>query len=235
MTRVTSRILQKLLKFGRTSPFRAGQSNKMCFTEIFLSNKWNDAESVSGPGSTLAYTANLRLELPRLFQDLAIHSIFDAPCGDFVWMEHVLRDCGVNYLGGDIVDDLIASNRRKAESPIVSFQVFDVISDAFPRADLWLCRDCLFHFSFADIRTALANFVNSDIPYVLTTSHIVERDFENTDIMTGRFRRINLMRPPFDFPPPLRRIADWIEPHPPREMCLWNRESLIPVLNRRGF
>jgi len=57
------------------------------FTEIYKSNYWGSKESVSGIGSTLIYTENLRSKLPDLFQLYSIKSIFDAPCGDFNWMK----------------------------------------------------------------------------------------------------------------------------------------------------
>ncbi len=39
-----------------------------------------------------------------------------------------------------------------------------------PKADLWLCRDVLFHLPNKDVITVLANFANSEIPYLLTTT-----------------------------------------------------------------
>lgn len=56
---------------------------KGVFSEIFKTNKWRSTESVSGAGSELKYTANLRKHLPALFEELGVKSVLDAPCGDF--------------------------------------------------------------------------------------------------------------------------------------------------------
>ena len=50
------------------------------FTRIYETNWWSCEESVSGTGSTLAYTANLRKKLPELFEKYAIRKVYDAPC-----------------------------------------------------------------------------------------------------------------------------------------------------------
>ena len=67
-------------------------STEAAFTTIFKYKLWGNEESISGPGSGLKYTENLRKELAKLIKDYAIGTIFDAPCGDFYWMKHVLRE-----------------------------------------------------------------------------------------------------------------------------------------------
>ena len=52
------------------------------FTWIYKNNWWDSNESLSGAGSTLEYTNNLRKELPKLIIDFNICSVLDAPCGD---------------------------------------------------------------------------------------------------------------------------------------------------------
>src|SRR3954471_18881233 len=87
----------------------AGQSIEEIFTTYYRENVWINDESVSGDGSTLEYTKNLRQELPLLFETLQINSILDAPCGDFNWFREVSRG-PISYVGGDIVPDLIQRN-----------------------------------------------------------------------------------------------------------------------------
>ena len=82
----------------------------------------------------------------------------------------------------------------------------DLARDDLPRADVILCRDCLVQFSFEDIQAALRNFKRSQSLYLLTTTFI---EFQtNLDIETGGWRRLNLERPPFHFPPPLKAIDE---------------------------
>src|ERR1700758_3448541 len=76
------------------------------FTKIYKNNYWLSSESVSGSGSTLKYTRNLREQLPLIVADFGIKSIFDGPCGDFNWMQHVLPNLKVDYVGGDIVSEI---------------------------------------------------------------------------------------------------------------------------------
>lgn len=201
------------------------------FTEIFQINYWSDSQSVSGPGSTLSYTENLRKELPALFSKYKIESLFDAPCGDFGWMKYVMEKTSVRYDGGDIVAPLVAQLNDKHKSPQINFLHIDLTKDKFPKVDLMICRDCLFHLSFADTKLVFQNFVDANIKYLLTTTHIVGRDFKNKDIISGDFREIDLCAAPYNLPQDtLERITDWIPPFQPREMCLWSRDQVIAAL-----
>jgi len=201
------------------------------FAKIYERNAWKDSESVSGAGSTLRYTENLRKHLPDLFRRLSIKSVFDAPCGDFNWMRKVVVDTDLVYFGADIVSALIAENAKRSQDSRVRFSVADITVDRFPKVDLWICRDCLFHLSNRDIYRALSNFVSADIPYVLTTTHLNDSGFENTDIPTGDFRLLDLFSPPYCLPKEVSaRITDWVAPHPPREMCLWTKDQVSAAL-----
>jgi hypothetical protein len=201
------------------------------FTEIYKKNYWGSAESISGMGSTIEHTINLRNELPELFKKFSIKTVFDAPCGDFNWMKHVLEGNNVNYIGGDIVAPLIADNNARYRSKNVTFIHIDLIKEKFPKADLMICRDCLFHLSFHDTRSVLQNFIDAEISYLLTTTHIHTERFRNKDIKTGDFRRIDLFSAPYYFPKDmLLRIEDWKAPDPEREMCLWTRNQIIQAL-----
>jgi SAM-dependent methyltransferase len=205
------------------------------FTWIYENDYWQSKESVSGTGSTLKYTANLRKELPPLFSKFGIQSILDAPCGDFNWMSRLLAEVDVRYIGGDIVKPLIRSLNERHGSDRVSFVHLDLISGTFPSADLMICRDCLFHLSYADTQAVLKNFIASGIPYLLTTSHKNNGTVVNCDIQTGSFRVMDLFASPYNFPTdPLVRIDDWVAPDPEREMCLWRREQVASALAAFG-
>jgi hypothetical protein len=212
---------------------RNGAPGKI-FSKIYgASRYWGSTESASGPGSTLAYTANLRRYLPRLFKEFSVTSIYDAPCGDFNWMKLVLQKSNITYYGADIVPAIIDKLRRQYATPTVSFECGDITLSEFPKVDLWFCRDCLFHLSNRDIILALRNFLTSGTPLILTTTHLNTAGFENIDIRTGGFRLIDLFSPPYFFPQEtLARIPDWIEPWPPREMCLWSREQVAGAVRR---
>jgi hypothetical protein len=201
------------------------------FTSIYETNWWGSGESVSGTGSTLAYTANLREKLPALFEKIAVHKVFDAPCGDFNWMRHVVQSCEVDYVGADIVPQLIARNTDIYQNDRMRFVTANVISDKFPQADIWICRDCLIHFSFNDILATFENFARSEIGYLLTTTHVNQAGFRNMDIRTGDARVIDLFSEPFFLPRNyLDAIDDWQEPEAPRMMVLFSRQQVIESL-----
>lgn len=196
------------------------------FTWIYKNNYWG-YESVSGAGSTIRYTQNIRKELPNIISQFKIKTVLDAPCGDFNWMKVLLPELNINYIGGDIVKELIASHNLNYSDKKTKFIALNLITDPLPNADLMLCRDCLFHFSYDDIRKFLLNFSKSQITYLLTTTHKNTSNFRNRNIQTGDFRLIDLFSAPFNFPnTPLSRIEDWLSPEPEREMCLFSREHV---------
>ena len=169
------------------------------FNKIYSTNYWSDNESKSGGGSSLRSTENIRIQLPKIIEKFNIKKLFDAPCGDFNWMPQVLKNVELDYIGSDIVDDLIVSN-RKYEKDNIKFSKLDIRIDKLPASDLMVCRDCLFHFSYEDIFLFLNNFLNCDIKYILLTSHLnVENEFENRNIVTGDVRKIDLFLKPFNF------------------------------------
>ncbi|MDG1143905.1 MAG: hypothetical protein P8N92_04510, partial [Burkholderiales bacterium] len=191
------------------------------FAEIYETNWWGSSESVSGTGSTLSSTANLRSQLPKVFETIAAQKIFDAPCGDFNWMRHVVQSCDIDYIGGDIVPRLIRNNIEMYQADRTRFTLTNLIKDDFPKADLWICRDCLIHFSYDDILATFENFARSEIDYLLTTTHINSNKFRNMNICTGDARMIDLFSEPFFLPKNyFVSIDDWQAPEPPRIMVL---------------
>ncbi|MBL7791453.1 MAG: class I SAM-dependent methyltransferase [Saprospiraceae bacterium] len=175
------------------------------FEWIYRSNHWSAVESVSGQGSERSQTAVLEAVLPPLLEQLQVATLLDAPCGDFAWMQHL--DLPIKqYIGADLVPELIAKHKALYESPQRYFTALDVSNDPLPVADLLLCRDCLVHFSFSDIFKTLDNIKRSGISYMLTTTFPDCAD--NEDIVTGDWRVLNLELAPFHFPPPITMINE---------------------------
>lgn len=159
------------------------------FSEIYRKNHWGSDEPVSGTGSVLEQTEAIIKELPPLLKELGATSILDIPCGDFNWMQQVdLR--GIDYIGAEIVQELVQKNKETYESSSVRFEHLNLLQDELPAVDVIFCRDCLVHFSFKDIDRALQNICRSLAKYLLTTTFI-ERS-KNVDIATGQWRPLNL-------------------------------------------
>lgn len=175
------------------------------FTRIYRDNCWGDAESRSGPGSTVFRTRLLRPALSAMFEKLRVHSIVDVPCGDFNWMRLTPLN-GISYIGIDIVPEVIEQNNRLYSDASRRFLCLDMVNDSLPRADLILCRDGLVHLSFSDTSSALRRMRQSGAQYLLATTFADHQ--ENEDTGTGGWRPLNLQAPPFDFPQPLDTIWD---------------------------
>ncbi|MCC6485863.1 MAG: class I SAM-dependent methyltransferase [Candidatus Hydrogenedentes bacterium] len=204
------------------------------FRHHYEFNRWRSEESVSGPGSTLEHTENIRRVLPGLFEELGVSAILDAPCGDFNWFRMIEWKKPITYTGGDIVEPLVARNQSLYGNPQTRFIHVDIVSGLLPEADLWLCRDCLPHLCYRDIWGAIINFIDSGIPHLLTSTY--PECAKNYDIPSGADRDLNLLLPPFEFGEPLRAIDDWIAGTPVRQLGLWNRETLrIQLAANRHF
>ncbi|MDH3264339.1 MAG: methyltransferase domain-containing protein [Paracoccaceae bacterium] len=175
------------------------------FRRYYDKNKWGDAGSRSGKGSSLAATEELRRLLPPLLTELGVTELLDVPCGDFHWMAQTDLS-GLRYTGGDIVPEMIARNREEHGRDGVRFQVIDLIKGPLPRADLVFCRDCLVHLSNAHIAAALENVRRSGATWLLTTTFPDAP--ENRDIATGQWRKVDLTKPPFRLRPPERLIEE---------------------------
>jgi SAM-dependent methyltransferase len=215
-----------LIKYGR-------HNHRDVFSKIYHNRMWGDQESVSGFGSRMVQTEHIRRELPRIIQQHGVKKLFDAPCGDLNWMRLVLEETKVDYEGGDIVPEVVELAKKNSPNPAFTFSVFDIVRDSFPIADLWLCRDVLFHLSFDNIWKVFRNFVRSEISYVLLTTHTSDR-VRNRDILNGDFRETDFFKPPFSLPPTLviERFPDYADDAPPRDMVLFKREDLALHLSQ---
>ena len=173
------------------------------FSDIYHNNSWRSKESRSGKGSELSTTTSIRTWLPQIIQEEGVKSILDVGCGDFNWMREI--GLKIPYFGIDVVPDLIKHNIETCGSifpPTKLFAVADATKDILPKADLVMCRCVLYHLSYANIEKALANIKKSAARFLLITNSISKH--ENRDIVDGGYRRLNFLRPPFDFEVPYR-------------------------------
>ena len=198
------------------------------FTHIYDVNAWKDQESRSGAGSSLGTTRELRAALPGLVAEIGVSRFLDAPCGDYHWFQHVERDPPFDYIGGDIVEKLIDANTATFGNEDTSFVHLDITKDPLPEADLWMCRDCMIHLSYDMTEQALRNFANSNIEYLLATTH--RNVTANIDIPTGHCRMINLELPPYNLPPPERYVADDDFEKTGKCLGLWRRSQVAAAL-----
>lgn len=239
LTGFAKRVLHRLFVQRRVSAAqsravdiaKSGLSTQEKFETIYRERIWAKASptilpssSSSGHGSTDKSTLRIRSELPQFFVDFHIASLFDAPCGDFNWMKSVNLPSSFLYTGGDIVAPLIADLQSIHGTSQRRFVHFDLTRNQFPKADAWLCKDCLQHLSHGDVARVLINFSNSSIKWALISNHVDV--IANTDICTGDFRHLDLRRPPFNLPEPLLVLRDSPIDGEPRGIFVWSRQSI---------
>lgn len=198
------------------------------FSLIYKSKYWTSFRpgSVSGSGSNLDATKNIRIHLPKILKKYNITSMLDLPCGDFYWMSKLNFD-NINYIGGDIVQDLININKRKYESDNCSFMKINLLEDSLPNVDLIFTRDCLVHLTNSQVHQAIKNICNSGAKYFMTTTF--ENIHTNKSYEEGdRWRAINLLVEPFNLPQPIEIIDDSFsngqDMH--KRMYLWDVDTL---------
>ena len=110
-------------------------------------------ETRSGPGSYLARTNASRAFLAGVLRDFKVSTVLDAGCGDVNWQGHTPGIDAVDYVGVDIVPQMIADNERRLGGPgsRMRFAVKDVVKDDLGGPyDVILCRDTLFHLPLWD-------------------------------------------------------------------------------------
>lgn len=219
------------VRFESSLP-EAGADPETVFNAVYAANYWDSDESRSGGGSELRIAERYIPRLVKAIRDLGIRSMFDVPCGDLNWMPAVIDETGIDYIGGDIATDALETARSRR--PDLDIRHFDICSDDFPKADLWHCRDTFFHLSFAHIRQALARAAAADITYAAITTHR-SLFLTNLDVATGGFRLLDLERPPFNFPKPIRYLRDYPWGQFPRYVAIWRmsdlRRTLRPLLS----
>jgi hypothetical protein len=174
------------------------------FTEFYHKNSFNGKESVSGNGSDLIQTANIRVEIPRLLEKLNIKCFIDAPCGDFNWMRHVDIN-SINYIGIDIVNEIIIKNTELYGNVSRNFICKNIVTEKLPDAELILIRDCWVHLNNKDIFKCIMNIKQSNIKYLLTTSFT---HLGSNQELTNIWRPLNLYLPPFNLPAPIEVINE---------------------------
>jgi hypothetical protein len=107
------------------------------FSDIHRSNAWESGESRSGWGSELNYTTDVRGFLSQVLVNYSVQSMLDAPCGDVNWQSSIgeLAKGQIQYVGVDIVPDLIERNKAKfAGKDHMAFEVMDLAGDDLDRS-----------------------------------------------------------------------------------------------------
>jgi Methyltransferase domain len=208
---------------GRRVARYSEASTEDSFDFIYRTAAWrlDDSQSLSGPGSDLQSTVDLRETLPLVLNGLGVRVLLDAGCGDFNWMKTLELPC--RYIGSDIVSSLIETNQHTYGNTNRAFVCADIIRDPLPPADAVICRELLFHLNYEQCFRALENLIATGARYYLLTSN--RGYWLNFDIVTGDWRELNLEAAPFRLPSPRLSIRDDFEV-PDRFIGIWERDEL---------
>lgn len=213
----------RLYDFARHQVYARIQSTRRrsIFEDAFRRNLWDGTESVSGIGSSADATQALRAALPAALARHGIASMLDVPCGDAHWMSSVPLGA-IRYTGADLVAPLITQNKAR-HGALGHFVCLDLLHDELPRADLVFCRDCLVHLSLRDARRALDNILRAKPRYLMMTT--LPGCTDNIDTVAPYWRPLNMMRPPFNLPPPLEYLVDRV---PDQFIGVWRLGEQAP-------
>jgi hypothetical protein len=179
------------------------------FIQTYRNKLWGNIEGeqyFSGEGSSEKFTVPYTEWLARFIDEREIDTIIDLGCGDFRAGRQICSALSVNYVGVDIVPDLIAYNQSRFGNDRVRFTCADIIEEELPDGDLCLMRQVLQHLSNEQISRVLANCMK--FPFLVVTDDVYRGpDMRpNLDIMHGPdyrwFRRsgVFLDRAPFNMP-----------------------------------
>ena len=196
-------MLKKFIKFLKNKilirRITKDKNIKNIFSAIYKINYWGDNESVSGPGSNNKNTKQLIKKLKFVINKYKIKKIVDAPCGDFNWIKKLILGSNINYIGIDIVKELIKKNQKTYESNKIKFYNLNLITKKIPECDLIICRDFVFHLSNKDVLLFFKNLLKTNFKYILISNHTKNGKFFNRNIKSGDFRKIDLFSQPFNF------------------------------------
>jgi hypothetical protein len=179
---------------------------KFIFYLIYKTNHWNRYQKinknnilVSGPGSIPGsiQTKNIIDNLDSFIKNNNIKSILDMPCGDFSWMQDLIKKNNyINYTGYDIVEDIIFYNNKKYSKNNISFFCKDIVNETnFNNFDLVFIRDFFIHIDYVSINKILDNIKRSKVKFVACSNN--NNAINNKDIAVGQHRKINLTIEPF--------------------------------------
>lgn len=167
------------------------------FSDVYERDLWNGG---SGPGSAPENTVEYRRFLQEFLDgfDYPV-KVVDLGCGD--WRIGELMDwSGVDYVGVDVVPEVIEANRRRDTPDNVSFVCLDALVDDLPEGDVLVVKDVLQHWPNADV-VRLLDAAEERFTFTVVTNDVSSKSHPakvNSDIALGDWRPIDIERAPFD-------------------------------------
>ena len=173
------------------------------FTPTYTGDLWRGRgdESKSGKGSSLSFAQNFKNTLEITIVDFEIKNILDCSCGDWNWMK-TIKDKLPNYLGVDVVQEVVDTNIKKFSTEKIVFVCNDMLSELKSKEnnsfDLIICRQTFEHLSNQYIIDVLKEIKRVGKYLLVNSNNTV---LENVDFVEDGFnsRNINLLIQPFEY------------------------------------
>jgi len=131
------------------------------FTHVYQTGAWGVAEDRSGfySGSSSHDPKIVEPYVKAVTEYLSAvpkrPAVVDLGCGDFNIGKRIRAVCG-HYIGCDVVDAAIQSNRTRFADLDVDFRCVDITTDPLPPGDIVFLRQVLDHLDNARIATVLS-------------------------------------------------------------------------------
>ena len=135
-------------------------------------------------------------------------TVVDLGCGDYkIGKELLARVPAMDYIGCDIVPELIAHHSEQKPDLRAQFKVLDIVSDRLPTADVCLIRQVFQHLSNSNIKAVLSKLSQFKRVYITEGYPIILEGPINPDKSvgfdvrfdwrSGRGRGVELDKEPF--------------------------------------
>ncbi len=184
--------------------------NQNVFGNIYKSHVWR-GNSRSGPGSDTRNCSQYTDYLQK-FVDAnrdVIKTVIDVGCGDWAISRNISWG-NVEYLGVDVVPELIDDLNRIYKKQNIDFACIDLTCEELPAADLIIVKDVLQHLKNESVLTFLRQLKKYKLalltndcnryhqPYWPFPWGTKEVGIVNSDISNGDWRPIQLRERPFN-------------------------------------
>lgn len=195
------------------------------FTNIYVNGSWRFG---SGHGSLPSVTRSYRRYLQRFIDQPDVRHVVDLGCGDWQFSRYIDWS-SVDYLGLEVVPELIESNTTAYGASNVRFARSPARFADLPPADLLIAKDVLQHWPSRDISDFLTIAVEQ-YRYCLITNCVRPKRDRNSDIPMGAFRPLDIREPPFNAP--ATRVHRFFGPvtvslSPLRVYPAWEKQVLL--------
>ena len=141
------------------------------FSNFGWNQKNNGKRKVaSGPGSSNESSVFTKKLILETIKDYNIKSILDLGCGDWTWMSKIRNKFkDVSYEGWDASPAMVNTLIKKYGNENTKFFIKDIVTSRYPKVDLIICRDVLFHL---DESLTIKIIKKIKTPYLISTSHL---------------------------------------------------------------